>query len=128
MFIDNVKEDDFIIVAEGPIDAIKFDLCGNSVATMGKIISEKQIELIMERRPKKVYLALDDDAAPEMRKLQSKLQVPVYKIDVPQSAKERCTSQNKKADFGECSFEECLEAFKNARQLNHLSTVLYLKD
>jgi Toprim-like len=128
MFIDNVKEDDFVIITEGPIDAIKFDLCGNTVATMGKIISEKQIKIIMEKNPKKIYLALDDDAAPEMRKLQSKIQVPVYKIDVPESAKQRCLLQNKKADFGECTFEECLEAFKNSRQLSHLNTVLYLKD
>ena len=41
MFIDEVKEDDFVIIAEGPIDAIKFDLCGNAIATMGKIISSK---------------------------------------------------------------------------------------
>lgn len=128
MFIDNVKEYEFAIIAEGPIDAIKFDLCGNAVATMGKIISEKQIEIIMEKRPKKIYLALDDDAAPEMRKLQSKLQIPVYRIDVPESAKTRCALNNKKADFGECTFEECLDAFKNARQLNHLNTILYLKD
>lgn len=128
MFIDKVKENEFVIISEGPIDAIKFDLCGNAVATMGKIISEKQIQIIMEKRPKKVYLALDEDAAPEMRKLQSKLQVPVYRIDVPESAKVRCNFNNKKADFGECTFEECLEAFKNARQLNQLSTILYLKD
>lgn len=128
MFIDNVKDNDFVIIAEGPIDAVKFDLCGNAVATMGKIISEKQIQIIMEKKPKKVYLALDDDAAPEMRKLQSKIQVPVYKIDVPESAKQRCLPSGKKADFGECTFEECLEAFKSARQLNHLNTVLYLKD
>ncbi|NBP13532.1 hypothetical protein EBU95_03920 [bacterium] len=128
MFIDNVKPNSFIIVAEGPIDAIKFDACGNSVATMGKMISDKQLELILSKNPQKVYLALDDDAAQEMRELQSILKVPVYKIDVPESCKIRCQLQNKKADFGECTFEECLEAFKNARKLDYYSTVLYLKD
>lgn len=128
MFIDHVKPDSFVIIAEGPIDAIKFDICGNSVATMGKMVSEKQLELILSKKPKRVFLALDDDAAEEMRKLQKILKVPVYKIDVPESCKIRCQLQNKKADFGECTFEECLEAFKNARKLDYYSTVLYLKD
>lgn len=128
MFIDNVKPNSFVIIAEGPIDAIKFDACGNSVATMGKMISSKQLELILSKNPQRVYLALDDDAAEEMRKLQSTLKVPVYKIDVPESCKQRCNLLNKKADFGECTFEECLEAFKNARKLDYYSTVLYLKD
>jgi hypothetical protein len=128
MFIDNVKENEFVIITEGPIDAIKFDLCGNAVSTMGKIISDKQLQIIMEKKPQKIYLALDEDAAPEMRKLQSKIRIPVYKIDVPSSAKERCRLEGKKADFGECTFEECLEAFKRARRLDQLSTVIYLKD
>lgn len=128
MFIDKVKPDSFVIIAEGPIDAIKFDFCGNAVATMGKTISDKQLETILNKSPKKVFLALDDDAAQEMRKLQSLFKVPVYKIDVPESCKIRCQLNNKKADFGECTFEECFEAFKSARKLDYYSTVLYLKD
>lgn len=124
MFVDQVKKNHPVIICEGPIDALKFDLVGGSVATMGKMITNSQIELILSKQPSAVYLALDDDAAEEMKAMVERTELPTYKIDVPKEARERCKILKKKADFGECSLEECKTAFENARKL-HVGSLLF---
>jgi hypothetical protein len=116
MFFDRLKGSDHAILSEGPVDAIKFHLAGGNVATMGKEVTPQQIELIVSSGVKKIYLALDEDAAEEMRELTNLLagRVDLFYIPVPKSVKERCKISGKKADFGECTFEECLWAFQNA--------------
>lgn len=127
MFADNLMTSKDVIIAEGPVDAIKFDLVGGYVATLGKEITNKQIQIIMSYEPKNIYLALDDDAAHEMSMLADKISLPVYHIKVPESCKERCKALGKKADFGECTFEEAKEAKENAKLLKKESLLIYLK-
>lgn len=127
MFADNLANSKEAIIAEGPVDAIKFDLVGGYVSTMGKEVTEKQIDIIMSYNPEKIYLALDDDASHEMMLLLEKISRPIYKIDVPDSCKERCQKLGKKADFGECTFLEAKEAKEKARQLSKQSLLFYLK-
>lgn len=114
MFIDRLNGSDHAIIAEGPVDAIKFDLVGGNIATMGKIVTDYQIALIRAYGIKKVYLALDEDAEEQSLQLAGKLGCQVYKISIPESCKKRCAELNKKADFGECTLDECKEAFNNA--------------
>lgn len=127
MFLDRVQLGGHAIVAEGPFDALKFDLCGGNVCTMGKVVTDDQIKAIMSRSPRAIYLALDDDAAEEMRALRERVDVPLFRITVPESAVARCAAQGKKADFGECTMEECLEAFKTAKPFDRTTTAIYLK-
>jgi len=114
MFYEQVQPDSHVILAEGPVDALKLAVNGNSVATMGKVVTDTQLEFIMEKRPSSIYLALDDDAQTETNELIEKIFIPVYKMNVPDSAIQRCQAIGKKADFGECTFQEARQAFLDA--------------
>lgn len=127
MFLDCIQPGNHVIIAEGPFDALKFDLVGGAVCTMGKQVTQKQIDAINSKNPTKVYLALDDDAANEMNELVNKFSCPIYRIEVPQSCKRRCAGLEKKADFGECSFEEARQAFLDAYLIDSTSIILYME-
>jgi hypothetical protein len=114
MFADNLLGKDFAIVAEGPVDAIKFDLVGGNVCTMGKVVTDKQLDIIRSYGIQKLYLALDDDALFETNELAKRSRLSAYRLEVPKSCKERCDLAGKKADFGECTYEEAKLAFENA--------------
>jgi hypothetical protein len=128
MFLDNIKDSKHAIICEGPINAIKFANVGGAVATMGKVVTDRQLDAILSTGIEKVYLALDDDAAKEMNELAEFIRLPVYKIDVPQSCIDRCRQTNKKPDFGECTYLECEMAFKTASLLDMSRLVIYLKE
>jgi hypothetical protein len=124
MFYDRIELNGHVIITEGPIDALKFHFVGGNICTMGKVVTDKQIDLILEKNPAKIYLALDEDADKEMNELRYKFSgKELYWIRLPKSVKERCAGVNKKADFGECTFLECSEAFKNAIKLDPLSLI-----
>lgn len=115
MFYDQIEKGGHVIINEGPIDAIKFHFCKGNIATLGKVVTDKQIELILSKEPSAIYLGLDDDAYEETLLLKKKLRgIKVYELVVPQTAITRCQALGKKADFGECTFEEANFAFKNA--------------
>lgn len=127
MFYDRINEGGHAILSEGPVDAMKFHECGGNIATMGKVVTDHQIELILEKKIKKLYLALDEDAEVEMNELANKIYgVDIYRIRVPETVKRRCSALGKKADFGECSFDECRQAFMSATKINRGELVLNL--
>ncbi len=119
MFYDSAKDQKDLFVLEGPFDGMKFHGFGGFIATMGKVITAKQVELIKNTKAEKVYLGLDEDAAPEINKLKAELDgiKDLYWIKTPQSCITRCLSQGKKADFGECTPEEIAEAIQDAESL-----------
>ena len=127
MFYDRLLDSDHVILCEGPFDAMKFDSVGGNVASMGKVVTSKQLSLLKNLSISKIYLALDDDAIPEMRKLASQFSIPVYRILVPQSCVDRCREDGKKADFGECTFDECKQAFASAVKLDGSYLMLNIK-
>jgi hypothetical protein len=127
MFLDSVKPGSHAIITEGPFDALKFDLAGGAVCTMGKEVTDFQVKAIADKQPSRVYLALDDDAAKEMNALVNKFQCPVYKIEIPKSCKTRCHVFGKKADFGECTLEEAKQAFLDAYEVDTTSIILHLE-
>jgi hypothetical protein len=69
MFEDHLAGSEHAILCEGPVDAIKCHLAGGNVASMGKIVSRQQIQLIRNSGVRRVYLGLDRDAATETMKL-----------------------------------------------------------
>jgi hypothetical protein len=120
MFYDQIQNGGHIIICEGPFDAMKFHYCGGNIATLGKVVTDKQIELLLAKKPKAIYLGLDDDAVAEMTELRNKLKgFPIYQLSVPQSTINRCQLIGKKADFGECTFEEANFAFSTATLYRH---------
>lgn len=126
MFADNIKATDFVILCEGPFDAMKFDRVGGFVCTMGKTITDMQLRMALPRNIKKIYLALDEDADAEMNKILSHAKLPVYRIEVPQSCLTRCAAKGSKADFGECTIEEATQAFENARKVDTCEVFVHL--
>lgn len=106
MFQDRLKRAKHAVICEGPVDAIKASLCGGNVATMGKAVSKPQLEIVRKMGISKVYLALDPDAAEEVQRLAFELGDMETRLLLP---------PNGKKDLGECSFEEVLDAFKDAK-------------
>jgi hypothetical protein len=106
MFQDRLIGSKHAVICEGPIDAIKADLCGGNVATMGKAVSKTQLDLIQKQGIQLVYLALDPDAAEEISRLAFELGNIETRLLLPPKGRK---------DLGECSFEEVFEAFQEAK-------------
>jgi hypothetical protein len=69
MFADRLQGVDHAVLCEGPVDAIKAHLCRGNVAAMGKAVTKEQVRLLINAGVRKLYLALDPDAAAETQRL-----------------------------------------------------------
>lgn len=120
MFADRVKGQEHVVLTEGPMDALKAHLVGGNVCAMGKSVSAKQLQLIKESGAKKLYLGLDPDAAPEIRKIVRKMTefMDIYDLRAPKPYK----------DLGEMPFEEVKSLFDSAIKLDKTSLIIYLKE
>ncbi|MGH7241570.1 MAG: hypothetical protein ACREGB_04705 [Candidatus Saccharimonadales bacterium] len=128
MFADRLSSARYAVIGEGPVDAIKFDRVGGNVASMGKVVTARQLQEILKFPIEALYLALDDDAADEMTELAKQVEIPVYRLLVPQTCIDRCRISGKKPDFGECTFEECEQAFNNPIKVDLFYLMLHLKE
>ncbi len=120
MFGDNLTTSPHCVLGEGPMDALKADLCGGNVASLGKGVSQSQLHWISER-VSKLYIALDPDAGPEIMRVvrdASALGMETWLMVPPKG----------KSDFGECSFEETYEAFQRAVRIKPTTLVINLGD
>jgi len=107
------------ILTEGPIDALKAHLCGGNVATMGKSVSQAQVNLIRNSGVQRLYLALDPDAYLEVKNLAKKFSdLEVYDMRPPSPFK----------DLGEMSLQEVQSLFKDSRPADLAKPFIYLKD
>jgi len=117
MFSDRVTRGGHLVLCEGPVDAMKAHLCGGNVATMGKGVTRAKLALIKNLGVKKVYLALDPDAAAETARLAAALSdYEIYVISPPPGYK----------DLGEMSFEQVHEAFLLAPRASAGQLFVYL--
>jgi DNA primase len=109
MFADRVNSE-HAVICEGPVDAIKCHLVGGNVATMGKIVTERQIDCLRRKGVRKIYLGLDPDAAEEASKLirNLRMEFEVYEMEVPHGFK----------DFGEMPLEAVRDCFLAAKRAN----------
>lgn len=108
MFHDRLKGSPHAIVEEGPISAMKADLCGGNVATMGKYVSPRQLDLIQEAGCTKVYLGHDPDAMEDMaRIIRTRGLEEVYHLEVAKGF----------GDHGDMTPEHVLEMFHRARRV-----------
>lgn len=111
MFADRLRGSDHAVLCEGPVDALKAHYCGGNVATMGKAVSRGQIELVRCSGVRKLYLALDPDAAEEMERIAFDLAVDVELYEmVPKSLG--------KVDLGVLRFDEVYELFLSAPRVD----------
>lgn len=114
MFYDNIVNKEFAILAEGPVSALKFEKVGNFVASMGKGISQTQLELLRKAGIKKLYLALDRDADDKLEQIVDTMMkdglrdsIECFQIPIPKH----------RGDFGDCTYEECEQAFRDAKPI-----------
>ncbi len=110
MFGDNLETAAHAVLAEGPVDALKAELCGGNVASLGKGVSEGQIQEIASRVGK-LYIALDGDAATDIMRLSAMSRdyklVP-FLMRVP----------SHREDLGDCTYAEVFEAFGKATEIH----------
>lgn len=113
MFGDRVG--DTAVVTEGPFDALKCHLVPGAVATMGKAVSPGQLRVLRERGVKRIYLALDPDAAHETMWLARELwDREVFLVEIPPGWK----------DLGEMTPEAARDAILGARRLRGWELIL----
>ena len=118
MFADRLKGSDHAVVCEGPIDGLKAHLCGGNCVTMGKAVSQAQIKLILASGVKKVYLALDPDAASEMQRLcRAFSDLSVYQVLPPPHLK----------DLGAATEGQIYHQFLRAPRVDATHLFLYLR-
>lgn len=90
---DNVKNSDELVICEGAISAIK---CGidRSIALLGKVATEGQVELLKRLKPKKVFICLDIGTDSEQYKIYQQLCIyfpnRIYKVDMPEVKLYKC--------------------------------------
>lgn len=114
LMFENTIVDDKVILCEGPISALKFAKTGiGYVAIMGKSISEKQIDKLTKLGITTIYLGLDRDAYKEIQTFYDKwhTKFKIFLLEVP----------SHRGDFGDCTFDECLNVYQNAIPLNRMS-------
>lgn len=98
------------VIAEGPVDAIKCHLFGGNVATMGKAVSDGQLQVLYQKGVEEVYLALDPDAASGIDALIARIRkmgMTTYLVPIPDKYK----------DIGEMSFEAAFTAIQAADEI-----------
>lgn len=121
LFGDRIQAGGAVIVCEGPIDAIKCDLCpAAAVATFGKNVTKDQINMIAASGAKEAYIALDPDAEVESAALKVALEMKglICKRLVPPPEFK---------DLGEMSFEQVLEQFNSLNTGNLMHFYVRLK-
>lgn len=121
LFYDTLKNKDFVILTEGPFDALKFEKIGSFVASMGAILTKEQINLLHKSKIKTVYLAYDPDILSNVQyieKLIKSIGLHIKILQIPKTCLDRCKKLNKKPDFGECTYEEAESAFYSAKSFD----------
>lgn len=108
IFWDRLDGSGHAVVAEGPFDAIKCDLCGGNVGMGGKAVSRQQVGLLRNSGVTDVYLALDPDASDETRRLLCEFHDLRTWVMEPPPHRE---------DFGACTLDEAAAAYRTSRRL-----------
>ena len=109
MFQDRLRGSEHCVLAEGPISAIKADLCGGNVASMGKAVTTIQLETI-HKYVRKLYIGLDPDAGEDIARIANDRfdDFEVYLLQPPAGAD----------DLGDACPEAVFEQFKRAPRIN----------
>lgn len=109
MFADRIVGSEHAVLCEGPVDALKAHLCGGNVASMGKAVSQAQINRLRNAGIKRLYFALDPDAASETGRLVRELadDLECYWMVPPKPYK----------DLGEMPMEQVYNLFRNAERV-----------
>lgn len=119
LFQDRMVAGGDAVLCEGPVDALKAHYWGGNVAAMGKSVSYGQVLRIIRSGVKRVFLALDPDAAESKDSLvrQFSGSVEVFDVSVP----------NKYKDLGEMPLDEAVDAIAAAKPARPGDIYLYFE-
>jgi hypothetical protein len=128
MFWDRLNGIDHAVIAEGPISGIKAHLCGGNVVTMGKAVSDKQIEILRDAGIRKLYIGLDPDAAQEIMGLVSRVaDMECYQMITEEVLEETGHAVDRDLDLGDLTFEQVHVLFRNAPRLSGHELLVHLR-
>jgi DNA primase len=118
MFHDRLKGSPHAVVTEGPVDGIKCHLIGGNAVTMGKAVSPRQLALLLASGARKLYFALDPDAADETARLVRDIgtDTETYLMEPAKGYK----------DLGEMEMGAVLEQFHRAQRVSAGHLFIYL--
>lgn len=110
MFQDRLKGSKHAVIAEGPFDALKCHLCAGNVASMGKVISEGQLEVLWSAGITRLYIGLDPDATVEIARLVRQLykRAELFLLQPPPPYK----------DLGDMSIQGVYDVFCKSRSVS----------
>jgi hypothetical protein len=109
---DNVVNEEYITIVEGPIDACK-TIRHNPVALLGKTLSLEQLELLKQMpRLRKIIIALDPEEIEETRN--------IYRLISPHYNHCLVMKIELGSDCGDKTVEEIEEYFNNSSKFNYL--------
>lgn len=118
MFADRLTDSPHAVLTEGPVSAIHAHLCGGNIASMGKVVSKAQLELLKNSGCKELFMGLDPDAFLEIMSLASKADMSVRILRPPE----------KYGDLGEMPLDEVKALFDAAPRFLKGQVILYLKN
>jgi hypothetical protein len=109
MFQDRLQGSKHAVLTEGPFDALKGHLVGGNVASMGKDVSARQLDIIVRSGVRALYVGLDRDAAKEVGRIVRDLHgtLDLYRLLPPPH----------RDDLGECTMEEVAHQFHTAEPM-----------
>jgi hypothetical protein len=121
MFADRLIGFEHAVLCEGPLDAIKGHLCGGNVATMGKAVARGQMRRLLTSGVKRVYLALDPDAATETQRL---VRDHYHDVELYNMV---ATGASDKPDLGAMTFAEVHALFLGAKRIGFGEMFIFMK-
>ena len=107
MFQDRLQGSEHAILCEGPVDGIRAHYLGGNVVSMGKGITDFQLDII-KNSVKKLYVALDPDAPEQIEYVCKYMYDYMDKIFIIEPTRG-------KKDLGAMTFEEAKEQFNLAK-------------
>lgn len=115
MFQDRLKGSEHCVLSEGPITAIKAHRCGGNVASMGKEVTQLQLQTIA-RHCRKLYIALDPDAGLDIMRIVAETHehMQVFLMTTPQNL-DRWDDPDNEKDNGDLTEEEVYDLFRSAK-------------
>jgi len=109
MFQDRLAGRGAAVLTEGPFDALKCHYLGGNVASMGKDVSPRQLDILVRSGIKALYVGLDRDADRPVGSIVRALHGVVRLL--------RLLPPPHRDDLGDCTFEEVVEQAAIAEEM-----------
>jgi hypothetical protein len=114
MFQDNLLGAKHCVLTEGPVSALKCELCGGNVASMGKGVTGTQLAVIKSYGVRRLYIGLDPDAGSDIARISADPDFECFLLQPPEG----------KEDLGDCTESEVYAQMQKAPPIPRGALVL----